>query len=271
MGLPIGCASEERLARLLSDQQRRVQIVVAGKAHPQDEQGKSLVRDWVRFVRRHDVRTTAVFLADYDLRLAERLVQGSDVWINTPRPPWEACGTSGMKVLVNGGVNLSTRDGWWAEAYRQELGWALDEDDDESDAAHLYDLLEREVIPSFYERDAQGYPRAWVRRMRASMASLTPVYSANRALREYTERYYLPAARAFARRASNDARGAVAVAGWEQTMREHWSSLRFGDVRVRTEAAHHRFEATAYLDGVDPDSVAVELFADPWTAPSPFV
>jgi starch phosphorylase len=159
-------------------------------------------------------------------------------------------------------VNLSTRDGWWAEAYREEVGWALDGDDDNTDAAHLYDLLEHEVIPSFYERDAQGIPHPWINRMRASMASLTPVYSANRALREYTERYYLPAARAFARRTSDAANSAVAIAGWERTMRDRWSSLRFGDVRVRTATGHHRFEATAYLDGVDPASVSVELFAD---------
>jgi glycogen phosphorylase len=253
-----------RLVRLLRDPKRPVQIVVAGKAHPRDEQGKSLVEEWVRFVRRDDVRTSAVFLADYDLRLAEHLVQGVDVWINTPRPPWEACGTSGMKVLVNGGVNLSSLDGWWAEAYQEDVGWALEGDghDDASDASRLYELLERDVVPSFYDRDAQGIPRSWVARIRASMASLTPMYSTNRAMREYTERYYIPAARAFAFRSSEGAKAATRIVDWDQSVRAHWPSLRFGDVRMATEAGRHRIETTVYLDDVDPDSVSVELYAD---------
>ena len=260
-----------RLARMLRDSKRPVQIVVAGKAHPRDEWGKELVSEWVRFVRRDDVRTSAVFLADYDLRLAEHLVQGVDVWINTPRPPWEACGTSGMKVLVNGGVNLSTLDGWWAEAYRQDLGWALcgDGRDDASDARQLHELLEREVVPSFYERDAQGIPRGWVARVRASMASLTPQYSSNRALREYTERYYVPAARAFATRSRGGAKEAAAIAEWERCVRAGWSSLRFGDVRVATEAGRHRIETTVYLSDVEPDSVSVELYAEGQGASDP--
>jgi len=237
---------------------------VAGKAHPRDEKGRSLVQEWVRFVRRDDVRGAAVFLADYDLRLAEHLVEGVDVWLNTPRPPSEACGTSGMKVLVNGGINLSARDGWWAEAYRPDLGWALEGDghDDGADATRIYELLEREVVPSFYDRDAQGIPRSWVARMRASMASLTPTYSANRAVREYTQRYYVPAASAFAGRSVDGAQAAARIAEWEQTLRRTWSSLRFGSVRVVTEGGHHRFEASVYLGDVDPDGVSVELHAD---------
>jgi starch phosphorylase len=259
----------ERFARLLRDPRRPVQIVVAGKAHPRDEEGKRFVEDWVRFARRDDVRFSAVFLADYDLRLAEQLVQGVDLWVNTPRPPWEACGTSGMKVLVNGGVNLSTRDGWWAEAYRPEVGWVLEGDgtDDAADAARLYDLLEREVVPSFYERDASGMPRGWIARMRASMASLTPTYSANRALREYVRAYYAPAARAFAGRAAGGAEQAARIVEWERTARRHWPTLRFGDIRVRTGGGRHRFEAAAYLDDLDPDWVRVELYAEGEDAP----
>jgi starch phosphorylase len=277
----------ERLARLLRDPRRPVQIVVAGKAHPRDDRGKSLVQEWVRFVRREDVRTTAVFLADYDLRLAEHLVQGVDLWINTPRPPWEACGTSGMKVLVNGGVNLSARDGWWAEAGRNEdvgrtpegtgrnedVGWVLEGDgsDDESDASRLYELLERDVVPAFYNRDPAGIPRAWVARMRASMARLTPTYSANRALREYTERYYLPAADAFVRRSSANARAATEIAEWQRTMQQHWPWVRFGGVRVKTEGGRHRFEATVYVDDIDPQWVSVELYADGEGSSGPMV
>ncbi len=144
-----------------------------------------------------------IFLSDYDMHLTEHLVQGVDVWLNTPRRPWEACGTSGMKVLVNGGINLSELDGWWAEAYTPEVGWALGDGQEHGDdpawdameAEALYDLLEREVIPEFYTRDEQGIPSAWVARMRESMARLTPRFSTNRAVREYTEQYYLPAGR----------------------------------------------------------------------------
>jgi len=169
-----------------------------------------------------------------------------------------------MKVLVNGGVNLSTLDGWWAEAYRPELGWALSGDghDDASDAGQLYELLEREVVPSFYDRDARGIPAAWVARIRASMASLAPTYSANRALREYTERYYLPSATAFEARSRDGAKAAVAIAEWEHHVRTHWSSLRFGDARVITEAGRHRIETSVYLNELDPGSVSVELYAD---------
>jgi starch phosphorylase len=254
----------ERLVRLLTDSRRRVQLVIAGKAHPRDDQGKAFVQEWVRFVRRPDVRARAVFLADYDLRVAEHIVQGVDVWINTPKPPWEACGTSGMKVLVNGGLNLSSLDGWWAEAYSPDVGWAIEGDgsDDRADAERVYDLLERQVVPIFYDRDGKGVPKAWVDRMRASMAGLTPAYSADRALREYTERYYVPLARAFAARSRNGAEGATRIVEWERALRQHWSSLRFGDVQVRTEGGRHIFAAMVYTDDLDPDSVSIELYAD---------
>src|SRR5208283_288043 len=190
----------DRFARILTNPERPVQIAVAGKAHPADTFGKAMIQRWYAFSQRPDVRSHVAFIADYDLLLAEQLVEGVDVWINTPRRPWEASGTSGMKVLVNGGLNLSELDGWWAEAYTPQVGWALGDgrehgDDPAWDAAEaeaLYDLLEREVIPEFYARDAQGIPTAWVARMRESMARLTPRFSVNRTVREYTGQHYLP-------------------------------------------------------------------------------
>src|SRR5208282_2287198 len=180
----------QRLVSILTNPQRPVQLVMAGKAHPQDLAGQALVKAWVNFVQRIDVRRHAVFLSDYDLALAERLVQGADLWINTPRRPWEACGTSGMKVLVNGGLNLSELDGWWAEAYSPQVGWALGNgqehgDDpgwDAAEAEELYDTLEKKVIPAFYNRDNNGIATEWVTRMRESMSRLTPLFSANRAV-----------------------------------------------------------------------------------------
>ena len=177
-----------RLLRLLANPDRPVQLIIAGKAHPADQAGQNLIREWIHFIRRPEVRPHAIFLSDDDMLLTEHLVQGVDVWINTPRRPWEASGTSGMKVLVNGGLNLSELDGWWAEAYTPEVGWALGDgqehgDDpawDDAEAAALYDLLEREVVPEFYARDPSGISTAWVKRMRESMARLTPHFSANR-------------------------------------------------------------------------------------------
>ncbi len=168
-----------RLLRLLANPERPVQLIIAGKAHPADQAGQALIQEWINFIRQPETRPHIIFLSDYDMLLTEHLVQGVDVWINTPRRPWEASGTSGMKVLVNGGINLSELDGWWAEAYTPEVGWALGDGKEHGDdpawdaveADQLYDLLERQVIPEFYTRDQSGIPTAWVKRMRESMCA----------------------------------------------------------------------------------------------------
>ena len=235
----------ERLLRLLTNPERPVQLILAGKAHPADQAGQDLIRQWTHFIRRPEARPHVVFLSDYDMLLTEHLVQGVDVWINTPRRPWEASGTSGMKVLVNGGINLSELDGWWAEAYTPEVGWALGDgqehgDDPAWDAAEaeaLYDLLEREVIPEFYTRDKNGLPTAWVARMRESMARLTPRFSANRTVREYTEQHYLPAAAAYRERAADKGAAGRQMVDWRHTLEEKWATLRFGEVNVQTNAS----------------------------------
>jgi starch phosphorylase len=260
----------ERLLRLLTDRERPVQLILAGKAHPADQAGQNLIREWTRFIRRTEARPHVIFLSDYDMLLTEHLVQGVDVWINTPRRPWEACGTSGMKVLVNGGINLSELDGWWAEAWTPEVGWALGDgqehgDDPAWDAAEaeaLYGLLEREVIPEFYTRNAQGIPTAWVARMRESMARLTPRFSANRTVREYTEQHYLPAAAAYRQRVADKGAMGVQLVNWQRAMEQNWSNLRFGEMKVATDRGNHVFEVQVYLSGLDPNSVRVELYAD---------
>ena len=232
----------ERLLRLLTNPERPVQLIIAGKAHPEDQAGQALIQAWTHFIRRPEARPHVIFLSDYDMLLTEHLVQGVDVWINTPRRPWEACGTSGMKVLVNGGINLSELDGWWAEAYAPEVGWALgdglEHGDDQAwdaiEAEALYDLLEREVIPEFYTRDDKGIPTAWVARMRESMARLTPVFSANRAVQEYTEKHYLPAASAYRERAADKGSAGKQMVDWRQNLDQKWAGLRFGDLRVET-------------------------------------
>jgi starch phosphorylase len=266
-----------RLLRLLSSPERPVQLVIAGKAHPEDRAGQALIHEWIDFVRRPEAQPHAVFLSDYDMLLTEHLVQGVDVWINTPRRPWEACGTSGMKVLVNGGVNLSELDGWWAEAYAPEVGWALGDgrehgDDpawDAIEADALYELLEREVIPEFYARDGSGISAAWVKRMRESMAQLTPRFSTNRSVREYTEQHYLPAASVYRQRAADNGAAGKSIVGWQRALRETWAALRFGEVKVEARGAQHMFEVELALGDLDPEAVRVELYADgtPGAAP----
>ncbi len=260
----------ERLLRLLTNPERPVQVIIAGKAHPADEAGQALIQEWIRFVRQPETRPHAIFLSDYDMLLTEHLVQGVDVWLNTPRRPWEACGTSGMKVLVNGGINLSELDGWWAEAYTPEVGWALgdgqEHDDDPAwdaiEAEALYELLEREVIPEFYTRDEQGIPSAWVSRMRESMARLTPRFSTNRAVCEYTEQHYLPAASAYLERAVDRGNLGVDLVNWRHALDQKWAALHFGEVKVESNGEQHVFQLQVYLDDLDPRDIRVELYAD---------
>ncbi len=260
----------ERLIRILNNPQRPVQLILAGKAHPQDGDGQAMIKQWNDFIRRPEVRSRVVFLSDYDMLLTQQLVQGVDVWINTPRRPWEASGTSGMKVLVNGGLNLSELDGWWVEAYSADLGWALGDgkehgDDpawDRAEAEALYTLLERDVVPEFYKRDEHGVARGWVARMRESMARLTPAFSANRTVREYTEWHYLPAAAAYCQRSSQDGKFGADLIEWQRTLAAHWANIRFGAVRVETRDHKHAFEVQVYLDELDPEAVRVELYAD---------
>ena len=261
---------QERLLRLLTDPERPVQLILAGKAHPADQAGQALIQEWTHFIRLPAANPHVIFLSDYDMLLTEHLVQGVDVWINTPRRPWEACGTSGMKVLVNGGINLSELDGWWAEAYTPEVGWALGDGQEHGDdpawdaveAEALYDLLERQVIPEFYTRDKNGIPTAWVARMRESMACLTPRFSANRSVREYTEQHYLPAAITYRKRAEN--KGAVGrqMVDWRHTVEQKWATLHFGEVKIKTNGKQHVFEVQVYLNDLDPEAVRVELYAD---------
>jgi starch phosphorylase len=229
-----------------------------------------MIRQWFEFVRQPEVRSRVVFLSDYDVLMAEHLVQGVDVWVNTPRRPWEASGTSGMKVLVNGGLNLSELDGWWAEAYSPEVGWAIGDgrehgDDpawDAKDAESLYEVLEGEVIPEFYSRDEHGIPRGWVARMRESMARLTPAFSANRAVRQYTEEHYLSAAVAYRQRADNQGSLGAELVAWQSELAKHWSSLRFGSATVEQQGEQYLFHVQVFLDDIGPDAVTVELYAE---------
>jgi starch phosphorylase len=261
--------NRERFRKILTDPHRPVQLVIAGKAHPGDLVGQAMIQQWVHFINRYDLQNHIVFLADYDMLLTEHLVQGVDVWVNTPQRPWEACGTSGMKVLVNGGINLSVLDGWWDEGYTREVGWAIGDGNngegnpstDAVEAAHLYDLLENQIAPEFYSRDENGIPVKWVNRMRESMARLTPRFSANRSVREYTEEYYLPAASAYRKRADKNGEVGIQIVNWKHAFEKKWEKLRFGEMTVDSSELHC-FSVQVYLHDFVPGEIKVELYAE---------
>ncbi|MDD1750578.1 MAG: alpha-glucan family phosphorylase [Methanothrix sp.] len=260
----------ERLIRILTNSQRPAQLVMAAKAHPADGQGKEMIKQMAAFAARPEISDRAVFLADYDIDLAQHLQPGVDVWINTPRRPNEACGTSGMKVLANGGLNLSNLDGWWDEAYDPQVGWCLGDDKehsepgrDDDEADMLYRLLEEKVVPLFYERDEKGIPRGWIAMVRASMTRLTPRYNSARMMQEYVEGFYRPAAAAYRKRSADGARLAEELAAWQERLNENWKDLRFGRLTTCQEGDFWSYSVEAYLGELQPDDVRVELYADP--------
>ncbi len=266
----------ERIKSIINHSERPVQFVFAGKAHPKDDAGKELIRHIVHFSRDESVRRRIVFLEDYDMNMARYLVQGVDVWLNNPRRPMEASGTSGMKVIANGGLNFSVLDGWWAEGYDPTVGWEIGRGEDYTDlgyqdhveAQDIYETLEREIAPLFYKRDENGLPHGWITKMKASMKKLAPVYTTARMVREYTETYYVTAGRRARSLAENDFARAKALIIWKEKMRSHW-----GDVRVRSVTAEADklsagenvpVKAEIVLgDVITPEDVIVQLYAGP--------
>ncbi|MBC8138058.1 MAG: alpha-glucan family phosphorylase [Fibrella sp.] len=267
----------ERLKRILNSTDMPVQFVFAGKAHPKDDAGKDLIRQIVHFARGEDVRRKFVFLEDYELNMARYLVQGVDVWLNNPRRPMEASGTSGMKVVANGGLNFSVLDGWWAEGYDPHVGWAIGRGEEYDDHAYqdhveamdIYETLEREIVPLFYKRGTDGLPMGWLAKMKASMKKLSPLYSTARMVQEYAETYYVPAARRAAKVAEGDFAIAKTLVAWKKNIRERW-----GDVRIESVTAPSKdkiaagepatIAATVHLgSSLKPADVSVQLFAGP--------
>jgi starch phosphorylase len=268
----------ERLARILGDPQRPVQIIYAGKAHPADNEGKDFIRQVVHFARRPEFRQRVVFLEDYDMKVGRYLYQGVDVWLNTPRRPLEASGTSGMKATVNGAINISVLDGWWAEAYDGTNGWAIGRGEEYEDVAYqdlveslaLYQMLEGEVVPMFYARGRDGLPREWIRRMKNAMRTVCPVFSAYRMVREYTERMYLPAGQWWGRLAADGLQRARALATWKERVRPHWKDVVVRtvttDTTVPLEAGSTRLvQAEIALGSLRPEDVSVVLYSGPLT------
>lgn len=265
--------NKERLARIITDPDRPVQFLFAGKAHPQDNRGKELIKEIIAFARRPEMRRHVVFLEDYDMNLGRYLVQGVDVWLNTPKPLQEASGTSGMKVPPNGGLNMSVLDGWWHEGWDGENGWAVGdgriyEDEDyqnQVESESIYDLLEKEIVPMFYERGDDGVPRRWVTRMKNSMRSLSPVFSSNRMVVEYVEQMYAPSARRWMRMSADEFAAAKELAGWKSRMTEQWGQVKLLSVQAADEdelAVGSRLEVQArvHLGPIAPEDVSVEVY-----------
>ncbi|HLV44357.1 MAG TPA: alpha-glucan family phosphorylase, partial [Aggregatilineales bacterium] len=263
---------EERFMALLCGD-RPVQIIFAGKAHPHDVEGKEFIRQLVRFARTAGCRNRFVFLEDYDMVIARHLVQGADVWLNTPRRPLEASGTSGMKAAMNGVLNLSVLDGWWAEAYNRNVGWAIgsgevyDDTDlqDRIESNTLFDLLEQDIIPTFYDRGADDLPRGWIALMKNSLRELAPVYNTARMVQEYTRRFYYPALEKQRHFVANSHEHGKKYADWLLHLRENWGELKFGGISASTNGevrVGERLAVTAdvYLGDVKPEEVAVQLY-----------
>lgn len=267
--------NRDRLKKLLTDKDRPVQFIFAGKAHPKDEAGKELIKEIVHFSRDPEIRRRLVFLEDYDQMIARYLVQGVDVWMNTPRRPMEASGTSGMKVLVNGGLNLSILDGWWVEAFEVDpnVGWAIGKGEeyedieyqDEVEANALCDLLEKEVIPLFYDRGPDDLPRGWINKMKTSMRRLCPVFNTNRMVQEYTEKCYIPAYHNNEKLFKNDFELSKILAKWKVDVGQHWYELDIIKVEADTSSdltVNDELNVNCWvrLGSLKPEDVNVEIY-----------
>ncbi|MFD3813338.1 alpha-glucan family phosphorylase [Rhodococcus sp. NPDC058639] len=249
----------ERLRALLLDPERPLQLVVAGKSHPADDGGKALIQQVVRFADEYGVRHRVVFLPDYDISMARYLYWGCDVWLNNPLRPLEACGTSGMKSALNGGLNLSIRDGWWDEMYDGENGWAIPTADgvddvrrDDLEAGALYELLERSVLPRFYDRDTDGVPGRWIEMVRHTLENLGPKVLASRMVRDYAVDYYIPAAESAKTVAADNFAGAKAVAEYRERLEAAWPGVRVAHVDTEglpeVPEIGSRLAVTAHVD-----------------------
>ena len=268
----------ERLKTMLNDKERPVQFIFAGKAHPRDEEGKAIIRQIVHFSHDPEVRRRIVFLENYDMIVSRYMVEGVDVWLNNPRRPMEASGTSGMKVVPNGGLNLSTLDGWWCEGYEidQDVGWAIGKGEDYQDLAlqdevesnALYNLLENEVIPMFYNRGEDGLPRPWITKMKHSIGKLTPMFNTHRMVQEYTDRCYLQANSHSHNMSGDGYQRARALAVWREKIITGWKSIRIEKVeadvtREYPVGSDMAVTAQVRLGALEPNDVSVEVYYGP--------
>ena len=263
----------ERLLRLVCNAERPVQFVFAGKAHPRDDKGKEIIKSILTHIHKPEFRRRIIFIENYDITVGRVLVQGVDVWLNNPIKPREASGTSGMKVGPNGGLNFSILDGWWPEGYNGENGWAIDEGRIGGDAEYrdhveseaIYDLLEKEIVPAFYDRGADNLPRRWIQRVKESMQTVSPQFSTGRMVQEYAAKLYVPTALRRRRLAQDGFSGAKALSHWKRDLNKDWDDVAVeqviaDDQQELTVGSEIVIRAKVRLGPIDPSSVAVELF-----------
>ncbi|HEV3261094.1 MAG TPA: alpha-glucan family phosphorylase, partial [Gemmataceae bacterium] len=263
----------DRLNAIINDKDRPVQVLFAGKAHPRDHGGKELIAEILHVARRPEFRRRIVFLEDYDINVARYMVQGVDIWLNNPRRPLEASGTSGMKVCCNGGINLSVLDGWWVEGYAQDNGWAIGAGEeytdlhyqDEVESRAIYDLLEQEIVPLFYNRSSDGLPRGWLKVMKRAISTVCPFFNTNRMVQEYVEKCYWPSAERFALLAADGLKKAQLLAQWRKHMTRGWPQVRVEAVEAHGADPMHvgsqlDVKARVQLGGLSPEDVEVQLF-----------
>jgi starch phosphorylase len=276
-------SQSERLRELLLDEKRPVQFVFAGKAHPADQAGKDMIRDIELFARNLDVGHRFLFVPDYDMAVARLMYHGCDVWLNNPRRPLEACGTSGMKAALNGALNCSVLDGWWDECFDGHNGWAISSADDDPDtqrrdtreATSLFGLLEREIVPCFYRRDPQGLPIEWIEAMKHNWTSLGPFVTAARMIRDYVTELYEPAAASAHAVASDGWALARSLAAWKTRVYGAWPHVKVTSVHTDGSGAHEgetrSAAAEVTLGALTPDDVSVQVLHGPIDSTGSFV
>ncbi len=263
----------EWLDRIVNHPEHPVQIILAGKAHPQDNEGKEYIKAIFHLTKEQRFRRRIVFIEDYNMHVTQRLVSGCDLWLNTPRRPQEACGTSGMKALANGSLNLSVLDGWWDEGYHRDFGWAIGHGEvyqdhqaqDDIESHDIYNLLEAEIVPLFYQRGPDGIPRGWVEKMRAGLRRLVPAFNSHRMVQEYVKRYYLPCSRRFNALSRKGFDGAKDLATWRQKIMTGWHEIAIeevssGDSLDMTAGEELEVVAKIRLGSLTPEDVTVEAY-----------
>jgi starch phosphorylase len=267
---------EARLTKLLTHPERPIQIIVAGKAHPHDAPGKELIRKFIHFANREEVRHRFVFIQGYNITVARMMLKGCDVWLNIPRRPMEACGTSGMKAIPNGVLNLSTLDGWWDEGYDQDYGWAIGRGEtyedhhlqDEVESGDIYNLLEREIIPVFYDRGQDNLPYGWLEKMKAAMCHLCPIFNSHRMVQDYTNQFYISASRRYNDLSREEMKGAKELALWREKIMTNWDQIRINQVNVHDGmpvpvSGHLRIGTDIFLNQLESEDVDVDIYFGP--------
>ncbi len=269
----------DRLFKILSNPDRPVQLIIAGKAHPKDDPGKELIRKIVQFANQDRFRRKIIFIEDYDMTVARYMIQGCDIWLNTPLRPQEASGTSGMKAAANGVLNVSTLDGWWDEAYNSAVGWAIGRAEVYQDAAYqeqveaeaLYTLLENEIVPVFYERGSDGLPRRWIQMMKTSIQTLSPFFNTHRMVGEYTQRFYIPGSVHYLRLADHNLAKSKTLAEWKARIKQNWNQVKIEPIMDHVPQSievggSFETQARVILGSITPEDVRVELYLGPLDA-----